>query len=28
MNDQGGIGHVENDGKGYRLIPSAWNPTI
>jgi glyoxylase-like metal-dependent hydrolase (beta-lactamase superfamily II) len=22
------IGHVEKDGKGYRLIPSAWNPTI
>ena len=22
------IGHVEKDGKGYRLIPSLWNPTI
>jgi len=22
------VGHVEKDGKGYRLIPSAWNPTI
>jgi glyoxylase-like metal-dependent hydrolase (beta-lactamase superfamily II) len=22
------IGHVEKDGKGYRLIPSAWNPVI
>ena len=22
------IGHVEKDGAGYRLIPSAWNPTI
>jgi glyoxylase-like metal-dependent hydrolase (beta-lactamase superfamily II) len=22
------IGHVEKDGNGYRLIPSAWNPTI
>jgi glyoxylase-like metal-dependent hydrolase (beta-lactamase superfamily II) len=22
------IGHVEKDGKGYRLVPSAWNPTI
>jgi glyoxylase-like metal-dependent hydrolase (beta-lactamase superfamily II) len=22
------IGHVEKDGMGYRLIPSAWNPTI
>jgi glyoxylase-like metal-dependent hydrolase (beta-lactamase superfamily II) len=22
------IGHVEKDGKGYRLIPAAWNPTI
>ena len=22
------IGHVEKDGARYRLIPSAWNPTI
>ena len=22
------IGYVEKDGNGYRLIPSAWNPTI
>jgi len=22
------IGHVEKDGPKYRLIPSAWNPTI
>ncbi len=22
------IGHVEKDGAGYRLIPSAWNPVI
>jgi glyoxylase-like metal-dependent hydrolase (beta-lactamase superfamily II) len=22
------IGHVEKDGKGYRLIPAAWNPLI
>jgi glyoxylase-like metal-dependent hydrolase (beta-lactamase superfamily II) len=22
------IGHVEKDGNGYRLIPSAWNPVI
>ncbi|WFU37710.1 MBL fold metallo-hydrolase [Bradyrhizobium sp. CB82] len=22
------IGHVEKDGANYRLIPSAWNPTI
>jgi glyoxylase-like metal-dependent hydrolase (beta-lactamase superfamily II) len=22
------VGHVEKDGAGYRLIPSAWNPTI
>jgi len=22
------IGHVEKDGSNYRLIPSAWNPTI
>lgn len=22
------IGHVEKDGAGYRLIPTAWNPTI
>ena len=22
------IGHIEKDGAGYRLIPSAWNPTI
>lgn len=22
------VGHVEKDGKGYRLIPSLWNPTI
>ena len=22
------IGHVEKDGAKYRLIPSAWNPTI
>jgi hypothetical protein len=22
------IGHVEKDGNGYRLILSAWNPTI
>jgi glyoxylase-like metal-dependent hydrolase (beta-lactamase superfamily II) len=22
------VGHVEKDGKGYRLIPAAWNPTI
>lgn len=22
------VGHVEKDGAKYRLIPSAWNPTI
>ncbi len=22
------VGHVEKDGAGYRLVPSAWNPTI
>ena len=22
------IGHIEKDGTGYRLIPSAWNPMI
>lgn len=22
------VGHVEKNGAGYRLIPSAWNPTI
>jgi glyoxylase-like metal-dependent hydrolase (beta-lactamase superfamily II) len=22
------IGHVEKDGKGYRLVPTAWNPVI
>jgi hypothetical protein len=22
------IGHVEKNGAKYRLIPSAWNPTI
>jgi glyoxylase-like metal-dependent hydrolase (beta-lactamase superfamily II) len=22
------IGHVEKDGTGYRLVPSAWNPVI
>ena len=22
------IGHVEKDGKGYRLIPASWNPVI
>jgi glyoxylase-like metal-dependent hydrolase (beta-lactamase superfamily II) len=22
------VGHVEKDGAGYRLIPTAWNPTI
>jgi hypothetical protein len=22
------VGHVEKDGNGYRLIPSARNPTI
>jgi len=22
------VGHVEKDGTGYRLIPSAWNPAI
>lgn len=22
------VGHVEKDGARYRLIPSAWNPTI
>jgi hypothetical protein len=22
------IGHVEKDGKGYRLVPAPWNPLI
>jgi hypothetical protein len=22
------VGHVEEDGTKYRLIPSAWNPTV
>ena len=23
-----GLGHVEKDGEGYRVIPAPWNPTI
>jgi glyoxylase-like metal-dependent hydrolase (beta-lactamase superfamily II) len=23
-----GLGHVEKDGSGYRVIPAPWNPTI
>jgi glyoxylase-like metal-dependent hydrolase (beta-lactamase superfamily II) len=23
-----GLGHVEKDGNGYRMIPAAWNPVI
>ena len=23
-----GLGYVEKDGSGYRLVPAAWNPTI
>ena len=22
------VGHVEKDGKGYRLVPVAWQPSI
>jgi hypothetical protein len=22
-----GLGHVEKDGSGYRVIPTPWNPT-
>jgi hypothetical protein len=23
-----GLGNVEKDGSGYRVIPAPWNPTI
>jgi glyoxylase-like metal-dependent hydrolase (beta-lactamase superfamily II) len=23
-----GLGHVEKDGRGYRVVPAAWNPVI
>jgi glyoxylase-like metal-dependent hydrolase (beta-lactamase superfamily II) len=23
-----GLGHIEKDGEGYRVVPAAWNPTI
>ena len=23
-----GIGYVEKDGSGYRLVPAPWNPVI
>jgi len=23
-----GLGNVERDGSGYRVVPTAWNPTI
>jgi len=23
-----GLGNVEKDGSGYRVVPTPWNPTI
>jgi hypothetical protein len=23
-----GLGHIEKDGEGYRVVPAPWNPTI
>jgi hypothetical protein len=23
-----GLAHLEKDGRGYRVIPAAWNPAI